>query len=68
MRADLARSLSLWSGVMMIFLVLCGAVLVLFTDAFDDRLYGNKRTFFVVMLLTYAVYRGYRLRQLYRKT
>ena len=58
MRTDLARSLSLWTGAMMIVLVVSGAVAIMFTDAFSDRLYGSKRIFFVIMLLAYAVYRG----------
>ena len=66
MRVHLARSISLWSGVIMIVLITAGAGAIIFTDAFDDRLYGTKRTVFVVILLAYAVYRGFRLRQLLR--
>ena len=66
MRTDIARTLSLSTGVLMILLVLGGAVAVMFTEAFSDRLYGTKRVFFVIMLLGYAVYRGFRLRQLLR--
>jgi hypothetical protein len=33
----------------------------------DDRLYGNKRTAFTVMLLAYGVYRGFRLYPLLKK-
>ena len=66
MRVPVARAISLWSGAIMILLVLSGAIAVLFTDAFDDRLYGNKRWLFAAMLLAYAVYRGFRIRQLLR--
>ena len=66
MRVDIARHISLWSGVVMILLVTCGAVAILFTDAFSDRLYGTKRTLFVIMLLAYAAYRVFRIRQLLR--
>jgi hypothetical protein len=51
---------------MMIILVTGGAIAIIFTDAFDDRLYGTKRIFFVVMLLGYAVYRVFRIRQMLR--
>jgi hypothetical protein len=51
---------------MMIFLVTGGAIAILFTDAFSDRLYGTKRIFFVVMLLAYGIYRVFRIRQMLR--
>lgn len=53
--------LSLWSGVMMITLVTAGAIAFAFTNFMDDKLRGNKRLFFIFLLLSYAVYRGYRL-------
>ena len=51
---------------MMILLVTGGAIAIMFTNAFDDRLYGTKRILFVIMLLAYAIYRGFRIRQLLR--
>ena len=64
MRASITTSISIWSGVLMIILVTGGAIAILFTDAFSDRLYGTKRIFFVVMLLAYGVYRVFRIRQM----
>ena len=51
----------IWFGIIMILVVVSLAFAVAFTDFMDDRLYGNKRVFFVVLLFTYAVYRGFRL-------
>jgi hypothetical protein len=31
-----------------------------FTDFYSDRMMGGKRTGFIVMLIAYAVYRGFR--------
>jgi hypothetical protein len=63
-RMPISSALSLWSGIVMILVVVAGAIAILFTNAFDDRLYGNKRIFFVVLLLSYAVYRVFRVKQL----
>ncbi|MDI1353968.1 MAG: hypothetical protein PSX36_03570 [bacterium] len=51
----------IWFGSIMILVVVSGAIAFAFTDFMDDRLYGNKRMFFVFLLLSYAVYRGFRL-------
>jgi hypothetical protein len=67
-RLPVNRSISLWSGVVMIMLLIVGAVVILLTNVLDDRLYGNKRYFFVGLLLAYAVYRGFRVKQLFRET
>lgn len=53
--------IAVWFGIIMIIAVLGGAIAIAFTDALSDRLYGLKRTFFVLMLIAYAVYRGFRL-------
>lgn len=58
------KSISLWSGAIMIIVVVFGAAAILFTDVFSERLYGNKRIVFVILLLAYAVYRFYRIKQL----
>ena len=60
------ESLSLVFGSVMILLVVSGAIAITFTDFLSDRLYGNKRVFFVVLLLAYAVYRVIRMRQIIR--
>jgi hypothetical protein len=67
MKRSLAAITNLWFGVVMILAVLFLAAAVLFTNVLDDRLYGNKRTIFVVILLAYALYRGFRLYQLLKR-
>ena len=57
---------SMWFGIIMIILVVAGAIAFGFTDFMDDRLYGPKRSGFVVILLAYGVYRAFRLRALLR--
>jgi hypothetical protein len=58
---------SLWFGVIMIAVVLSGAVAITFTYFMSDRLYGTKRIIFVIILLAYAVYRGFRIYQIYQQ-
>ncbi len=55
------NNLSVWFGIIMILMVVSGALAVSFTDFMSDRLFGTKRIFFVVLLLAYAIYRGFRL-------
>lgn len=62
------NTISVWFGMIMILLVLSGAIAFAFTDFMDDRLYGTKRIFFVVMLLAYAIYRIFRLRHALKQT
>jgi len=62
------HTVSLWFGMLMVFVVTAGAVAIIFTDFLSERLYGNKRIFFVVMLLAYAVYRSYRIYQVIKKS
>ena len=57
------NTLSAWLGIFMIILVLSAAVAFSITDVMSDRLYGGKRTGFIVMLFAYAVYRAFRLYQ-----
>ncbi len=54
---------SLWFGVVMVVVLLAGSVAILFTDFMSDRLQGNRRIFFVLLLLAYCVYRSYRIYQ-----
>lgn len=61
------NTMAIWFGMIMILLVVSGAVAFAFTDFMDDKLFGNKRVFFVFLLLGYAVYRGFRLRQLLKQ-
>ncbi len=57
------NTLSVWLGIVMIILVLVAAVAFSVTDVMSDKLFGNKRTGFIVMLFAYAVYRAFRLYQ-----
>lgn len=57
------NTLSAWLGIFMIILVLSAAVAFSITDVMSDRLFGGKRTGFIVMLFAYAVYRAFRLYQ-----
>lgn len=67
MRSGL-NAVSIWFGMIMILVVLAGAIAFAFTDFMEERLYGTKRVFFVLMLVAYAVYRVFRLKQLIRKS
>ena len=52
----------------MIVVLVCGAgALIFFPDMLSDRLYGNKRIFFIVLLLGYSVYRGFRVYSLIKQ-
>lgn len=57
------NTISIWFGMIMILLVISGAISFLFTDLMIDRLYGGKRTGFIIMLFAYTIYRGFRLYQ-----
>lgn len=47
----------------MVVIVLFLGCLVAFTDVMTDRLYGNKRSFFIGLMFAYALYRSYRIYQ-----
>ncbi len=55
---------SIWFGALMVVVVLFLGGLIAFTDVMTDRLYGNKRTFFIVLMFAYAIYRSYRIYQI----
>ena len=57
------NSLSIWFGIIMILLVIAGAIAFTITDFMDDKLFGLKRIFFILILIAYAIYRIVRLRQ-----
>jgi len=59
--------ISISFGVIMIVLVVAGAIVFSVTDYMDDRLYGQKRVLFIVILLAYAVYRVFRLMPLIKQ-
>jgi hypothetical protein len=58
---------SVWFGFIMVIGLVCGAFTLIFTDYLLDNLYGNKRTFFIVLLLAYSVYRSIRIYQVLKK-
>jgi hypothetical protein len=60
------QSVTVWFSVVMVLAVFALATAVLLTDALSDRLYGNKRIFFIVLLYAYAAYRGFRLYRYFR--
>jgi hypothetical protein len=57
------QSVSVAFGAIMVLVVLSGAIAFMFTDVMSDRLFGSKRTLFVVILFAYAAYRSFRLYQ-----
>ena len=59
----LLNTVTIWSGALMIILVLAGAIAFATTDLMSDKLYGGKRTGFIIMLFAYAIYRSFRLYQ-----
>jgi hypothetical protein len=59
--------MSLWFGTIMVLVVVAGALVFSFTDFYDDRLYGSKRTIFIVVLFAYALYRGWRTYLLFKQ-
>ena len=61
------NTISLWFGMIMILVVLSGAFAFAFTNVMSERLYGTKRIFFVILLVAYAVYRFFRLRQILKQ-
>lgn len=61
------HTISFWFGLVMVLVVSALGISMLTTDALSDRLNGPKRTFFIVLMFSYAAYRGYRLYQSYKQ-
>lgn len=61
------NTLSFWFGAVMVVAVTVLAGTLLLTDAMLDRLSGSRRSFFIVLMLAYALYRGYRLFSVYKQ-
>jgi uncharacterized membrane protein len=57
------NSVSVWFGAVMVLVITGLAFAILLTDLMSDRLYGNKRMLFIVLLFGYAIYRGFRIYQ-----
>ena len=60
------QAFTAWFGILMIAVVVFLAVMVMTTDIFMNNLTGGKRTGFVVLMLAYAVYRGFRVAMYFR--
>jgi hypothetical protein len=63
MRGNLNHTLNTWTSVLVILFLLCGVAAIAFTDFMGDRIYGSKRIFFVILLVSYAAYRIWRLKK-----
>jgi hypothetical protein len=54
---------SIWFGGLMVLIVFSGFIAFAFTNFMNDRLFGNQRLVFTLVLLAYSIYRGIRLYQ-----
>ncbi|HOZ86310.1 MAG TPA: hypothetical protein PL029_01070 [Bacteroidia bacterium] len=63
---SLLNSVSLWFGLFMVIVVIAGAIAFALTDFMSDRLFGMQRNIFIIILLFYGVYRGFRVYRLFR--
>jgi len=50
----------------MVIVVIAGAIAFALTDFMSDRLFGMQRNIFIIILLFYGVYRGFRVYRLFR--
>lgn len=57
------NNISVIFGIVMVLLLLSGSVAFTFTNFMMDSLYGQKRVFFVILLLSYSAYRIFRIYQ-----
>jgi hypothetical protein len=62
-----SKSVNNITGVAMLLVVIVLGFVVAFTNWYDDRLFGWRRHFFVVLMFVYAAYRGFRLYQEFKK-
>ncbi|MBL7933033.1 MAG: hypothetical protein JNL60_14085 [Bacteroidia bacterium] len=58
-----SQLVSIWFGIIMIVVIGSAAIAITFTDFLVDKISGTKRTFFVLMLYAYSLYRGIRIYQ-----
>jgi hypothetical protein len=66
MRKGASHYISVYLGFAMMIVVVVLAVMLIFTDMWIDRMNGGKRTFMILLLLAYAVYRGFRIYSVFR--
>ena len=50
----------------MVLLTIAGFFVFLFTDLLSDRVFGSKRYILAVVFLAYAIYRSYRMYQVFK--
>ncbi|MES2679316.1 MAG: hypothetical protein V4635_05495 [Bacteroidota bacterium] len=62
------KAVSLWFGLFMVITVFAGAIAFTFTDFMNDRLFGTQRNVFIIILLLYGFYRGFRVYRLFRES
>lgn len=62
-----SQLVSLWFGLIMVLVVGSGALLMTFTDFLIDKMDGPKRSFFIILLYAYFVYRLIRTYQLIKQ-
>jgi hypothetical protein len=68
MKLGTSNIVSVWFGVVMVTLLVSGAIAFIFTDFMSDTLNGNRRIFFVVLLLSYSAYRSIRIYQVIKRS
>ena len=51
---------------LMVLLTITGFFVFLFTDLLSDRVFGNKRYILAFVFLAYAIYRSYRMYQVFK--
>lgn len=61
------NTISGWFGLIMVIVVFSGVIAFTFTDFMEDKLFGPRRTGFILILLAYGVYRSIRLYQVFKQ-
>lgn len=59
--------ISVWFGFIMVLVLLTAACVFAFTDYMSDTLFGQKRLFFVILLVAYSIYRSIRIYQVLKQ-
>ena len=66
MKKSPIEMINLGFSSMMVLLTIVGFFVLLFTDLLSDRVFGNKRYILAVVFLAYAIYRSYRMYQVFK--